>query len=178
MATKFLRKIILEELRKVLKEEDEFGGALSGAAKRINPEAGGVKDIEAHFDQQVDPVKDSIETTGVGGVKCMNAKYIQQAIKNKLSANVKTPKIIARLSDGSIGPTTATAVNILTGLNFSIDKSGFEEICKSDVDDIVSKIRNVSQESAQAKSLTSYFLRAGEKNPFKDKKPSAHYPDN
>jgi len=154
MATTFLRKIILEELKKVLKEQEEFGGPLSGAARRVNPEAGTAKDIEKHFDQQVEPSPEAIQTSG-RGIKCRNAKHIQQAIKDKLSADIKTPKIVARLSDNKVGPTTTTAVNILTGANYPINRAGYQQICDADVDSIIQKIKNVSQTSVAFRSFVS-----------------------
>ena len=84
MAESYLRKIILEELKKVLKEQEDFGpGSLSygGSARGMKSPS----EFGAQFDQKIQADSEKFTSTSKRGMSCDNAMPIQQALKNKLS---------------------------------------------------------------------------------------------
>lgn len=150
MAQSFLKKIILEEIKNVLNEQ-EFGGGLTGQSRSAPISGAGFKgksDIEKHFEKQVEEDPSQFASKSKKGIKCPNARPIQQAIKNKLVKIPGMEDIVSRLSDDVVGPTTTKATNILLsmsgGTNFPVNLSGYKQLCAADVDDVVSKINSVT----------------------------------
>lgn len=167
MATKFLRKIILEELQKVLKEE--------GLGYRSLPSSGGEmkgpEEIEGYFKQQVDYPESFIQKSGKG-IKCRNAIDLQAALVRKFSGTTRSKEITARLSDGKIGPTTTKLINVATRSNFPLNMSGYQQICNLGPDvisDMVRKIDNLKKGTAN--------LAAGKEALSKGVLPSARFSD-